>query len=98
MMQFYYDFVDMYVDGVNNHFIHIRLVITVVHSTFLKVNRANGMRGVDCSDVERPLYQYREMDTDSEYIALAGDTIDDIVMPDPRQLYFRNRSVWLPAD
>ena len=41
------------------------------------------MRCVDCSDVERPLFQYCEMDTHSAYIALAGDTIDDIVMPDP---------------
>ena len=33
MLQFYYDFVDKYVAGVNSHFIHIRFVITVVHST-----------------------------------------------------------------
>ena len=32
MLQFYYDFVDRYVAGVNNHFIHNRFV-TVVHST-----------------------------------------------------------------
>ena len=32
MLQFYYDFVDRYVAGVNNHFIHNRFVI-VMHST-----------------------------------------------------------------
>ena len=32
MLQFYYDFVDRYVAGVNNHFIHNRFV-TIVHST-----------------------------------------------------------------
>ena len=32
MLQFYYDFVDRYVAGVNNHFVHNRFVI-VMHST-----------------------------------------------------------------
>ena len=48
--------------------------------------------------VERPLYQYCEMDTDSAYIALAGDTIDDLVAPEHREHYFRHRSEWLPAE
>ena len=48
--------------------------------------------------VERPLYQYCEMDTDSAYIALAGDSIDDLVAPEHREHYFRNRSQWLPAE
>ena len=60
MLQFYYDFVDMY--------------------------------------IERPLFQYCEMDTDSAYIALAGDTIDDLVSSEHREHYFRNRSQWLPAE
>ena len=30
--------------------------------------------------VERPLFQYCEMDTDSAYITLAGETIDDLVV------------------
>ena len=29
--------------------------------------------------VERPLYQYCEMDTDSAYIALGGNCLDDLV-------------------
>ena len=60
VLQFYYDFVDMY--------------------------------------IERPLFQYCEMDTDSAYIALAGDTIDDLVTSAHREHYFRNRSQWLPAE
>ena len=53
---------------------------------------------VDCWYVERPLFQYCEMDTDSAYIVLTGNTIGDIVMPDRRQHYFRDRSAWLPAE
>ena len=60
MLQFYYDFVDRY--------------------------------------IERPLFQYCEMDTDSAYIVLAGDTIDDLVTSEHREHYFRNRSQWLPAE
>ena len=56
------------------------------------------MRCVDCSDVKRPLFQYCEMDTYSVCIALASDTIDDIVMLDRRQHYFRNRYEWLSAE
>ena len=58
MLQFYYDFVDRY--------------------------------------VERPLFQYCEMDTDSAYIALAGESIDDLVVD--RENYFRHHSEWLPGE
>ena len=44
------------------------------------------------------MFQYCEMDTDSAYIALAGDTIDDLVAPEHREHYFRHRSEWLPAE
>ena len=60
MLQFYYDFIDRY--------------------------------------VERPLFQYCEMDTDSAYIALAGETIDDLVTSEHREHYFRHRSEWLPVE
>ena len=60
MLQFYYDFVDRY--------------------------------------LERPLFQYCEMDTDSAYIALAGESIDGLVKADRRVHYFRHRSLWLPAE
>ena len=58
MLQFYYDFVDKY--------------------------------------VERPLFQYCEMDMDSAYIELAGKSIDELVVD--RANYFRHRSEWLPAE
>ena len=60
MLQFYYDFVDKY--------------------------------------VERPLFQYCDMDTDSAHIALADETIDGLVRADRRAHYFRHRSQWLPAE
>ena len=60
MLQFYYDFIDRY--------------------------------------VERPLFQYCEMDTDSPYIALAGETIDDLITSEHREHYFRHRSELLPAE
>ena len=44
------------------------------------------------------MFQYCEMDTDSAYIALAGDSIDDLVSTDRREHYFRHRSKWLPAE
>ena len=53
---------------------------------------------LDCRYVERPLFQYCEMDTDSAYIALAGDNIDDLVAPEHREHYFQHRSQWLPAE
>ena len=59
MLQFYYDFIDRYVD--------------------------------------RSLFQYCEMDTDSAYIALAGESIDDLVRPELREHFFQHRSEWLPA-
>ena len=49
-------------------------------------------------NVERPLFQYCEMDTDSAYIALAGESIDGLVKADRRAHYFRHRSQWLPAE
>ena len=36
------------------------------------------------------------MDTESAYIALAGESIDDLVVD--RENYFRHRSEWLPAE
>ena len=36
------------------------------------------------------------MDTDSAYIALAGESIDDLVVD--RENYFRHRSEWLPVE
>ena len=44
------------------------------------------------------MFQYCEMDTDSAYIALAGNSIDDLVTPEHRKHYFKHRSEWLPAE
>ena len=48
--------------------------------------------------VERPLFQYCEMGTDSAYIVLAGESIDGLVRADRRAHYFRNRSQWLQEE
>ena len=48
--------------------------------------------------LERPLFQYCEMDTDSAYLALAGESVDDLVTPELREHYFRHRSEWLPSE
>ena len=60
MLQFYYDFVDRY--------------------------------------VERPLYQYCEMETDSAYVALAGNSLDNLVSEEMRKHYFRHRFEGLPSE
>ena len=38
------------------------------------------------------------MDTDSAYIALAGDSIDNLVTSEHREHFLRHRSEWLPAE
>ena len=48
--------------------------------------------------IERPLYQYCEMDTDSAYIALASNSLDDLVFVEKRTNYFQHHSKWLPAE
>ena len=48
--------------------------------------------------LERPLFQYCEMDTDSAYLDLAGDSVDDLVTSELREHYFRHRSEWLPSE
>ena len=70
-------------------------VLYYVTASFI---RANEMYCLDCRYVERPLYQYCEMDTDSAYIALAGESIDDLVTSEHREHYFKHRSEWLPAE
>ena len=46
--------------------------------------------------LERPLFQYCEMDTDSAYLALAAESVDALVTPELREHYFLQRSEWLP--
>ena len=47
---------------------------------------------------ERLMFQYCEMDTDSAYIALAGENIDGLARADSRAPYLRHISHWLPAE
>ena len=42
--------------------------------------------------LERPLFQDCEMDTDSAYLALAGESVDDLMTPELREHYFRHLS------
>ena len=87
MLQFYYDFVDRYAGFL---YLYISRKLPNLYYVTASFIRANGMRCLDCRYVERPLYQYCEMDTDSAYIALAGESIDDLVTSEHREHYFRN--------
>ena len=48
--------------------------------------------------LERPLFLYCEMDTDSAYLALPAEPVDTLVTPELREHYFRDRSEWLPSE
>ena len=48
--------------------------------------------------LERPLFQYCEMDTDSAYVALAAESVDALVTSELREHYFRHRAEWLPSE
>ena len=48
--------------------------------------------------LERPIFQYCEMNTDSAYLALAAESVDDLLTPELREHYFRHRSEWLPSE
>ncbi len=43
-------------------------------------------------------FQYCEMDTDSAYIALAGETFEELVTPDKRTEYGLLKDLWFPRD
>jgi hypothetical protein len=46
--------------------------------------------------VDRRDFQYCAMDTDSAYIALSADTLDEVIKPDLRQLYDIEKKNWFP--
>ena len=48
--------------------------------------------------LERPLFQYCEMDTDSAYLALVAESVDALVTPELREHYFRHHSERLPSE
>jgi hypothetical protein len=48
--------------------------------------------------IDRKDFELCEMDTDSLYLALSGDSLDAIVKPKMREAYFRERHLWLPSE
>ena len=58
MLQFYYDFLDVFLD--------------------------------------RADFEYVQMDTDSAYFAISGDSLESLVKPELRQLYEQEKDKWLP--
>ena len=47
--------------------------------------------------IERPLFQYCEMDTDSAYLALARSSLDECISTDKREHFYRHRAEWFPG-
>ena len=47
--------------------------------------------------VDRRDFQYCAMDTDSAYIALSADTLEEVIRPDLRQLYDIEKKNWFPS-
>merc|ERR1711893_349124 len=47
--------------------------------------------------VDRRDYALCEMDTDSLYMALSGETLDELVKPELRESYFREKRNWIPT-
>ena len=48
--------------------------------------------------LDRKNFQYIEMDTDSAYIALAGQNLRDLVRPELKKQFFEEWNNWLPAE
>ena len=46
--------------------------------------------------LDRRDYQYLEMDTDSAYMALAGDSLEELVKEDKREAFAANKHLWFP--
>ena len=48
--------------------------------------------------VDRKDFELCEMDTDSLYFALSTDTLEEAVIPEMREEFFRERHKWLPSE
>ena len=48
--------------------------------------------------VDRHDYQYIEMDTDSAYVAIAGQSIEELVRPHLKSEFYQEWHRWLPAE
>ena len=54
----------------------------------------------DCIDkyVDRSDFQYVEMDTDSAYLAISGDTLEDVIKPSMKHEYELDKYNWFPNE
>ena len=48
--------------------------------------------------IDRSDFEYCEMDTDSAYVALSGESVDDLIKPELRAEYERVKFAWFPRD
>ena len=48
--------------------------------------------------LDRKDFQLIEMDTDSLYLALSGDSLEDCVRPSDRERFFKNYHLWFPSE
>ena len=48
--------------------------------------------------VRRCDYQYCQMDTDSAYMAISGETLEDVVVEELREDFYREWDQWFPAE
>ena len=46
--------------------------------------------------LDRSDFQYVEMDTDSAYIALAGESLEDLIKPNLRESFCQEKTQWFP--
>ena len=46
--------------------------------------------------VDRSDFEYLAMDTDSAYMAVSGSSIEDIIKPDMRAIYEKEKHFWFP--
>ena len=54
----------------------------------------------DCIDkyISRDHYQLINCDTDSLYLSISRDRLEDVIKPEMRQEFFRNRHLWFPSE
>ena len=54
----------------------------------------------DCIDkyIDRSDYQYLCMDTDSAYIAFSAENFEDLIKPELKEDYLKNKHKWFPRD
>ena len=54
----------------------------------------------DCLDkyVDRSDFQYIEMDTDSAYLAFSATKLDDVIRPEMKEEYEKDKYNWFPDE